>query len=399
MPEPPFVKRQIPQRIVLAARLGANEQALREVLETQAQVQVDEPTVTAVSEAIRTEATLVVLTEEVLTDEVLGSQLGERLTQQPEWSDIPVIILLKECQRFGDCLALLGQTTHHRSVLLLELPLKRGLFAAVVRSCLMNRARQYWLRDTLYQLKESNQALENFSYTAAHELRSPLGIVKSAFDLLIRTSLSHRQQKLAAMGQQTAQDMNKLLDALLSYSKVQSQATDFASVDLDAVVREAIAGLDSLISQKNAEVTWQTLPQVHGSRQLLVQLISNLIKNAIIHNDTEAPTVKIWAALEPSEDKLATASDKMQHGCLPKSESSKRWVISIGDNGPGIALEAQQEIFAMFNRAGKSRAEGSGIGLALCRRVAEQHQSTLEVRATIGGGSIFYFDLAGAEGS
>ncbi|MGB7084308.1 MAG: ATP-binding protein, partial [Phormidesmis sp.] len=381
MPELPLVKRQSPQRIVLAARLGANEQALREVLETQAQVQVDEPTVAAVAEAIRTEATLVVLTEEVLTGELLGKQLGEHLTQQPEWSDIPVIILLKECQRFGDCLALLGQTTHHRSVLLLELPLKRELFAAIVRSCLMNRARQYWLRDTLHQLHESNQALENFSYTAAHELRSPLGIVKSAFDLLIRTSLAPKQQKLAEMGQQTVQGMNKLLDALLSYSKVQSQATDFTSVDLDAVVREAIAGLGTLINQKGADVTWQTLPQVHGSRQLLVQLISNLVKNAIIHNDTEAPTVKIWAALEPSKDEPtevvgAIAVSKTQHFYLPRAEGSKRWIISISDNGPGVAPEAQQKIFAMFNRAGKSRAEGSGIGLALCRRVAEQHQST-----------------------
>ncbi|MGB7087812.1 MAG: ATP-binding protein, partial [Phormidesmis sp.] len=114
--------------------------------------------------------------------------------------------------------------------------------------------------------------------------------------------------------------------------------------------------------------------------------------------------VKIWAALEPSKDEPTevvgtTAVGRTQHFYLPRAESSKRWIISISDNGPGIAPEAQQKIFAMFNRAGKSRAEGNGIGLALCRRVAKQHQSTIEVRSTVGEGSVFYFDLASAEGS
>lgn len=393
----PSDQQQIPQRIVLAARLGANEQALRKVLATQAQVQVDEPTVEAVSNAIRTEAALVVLTEEVLTDEVLGKQLGDRLSQQPEWSDIPVIILLKECQRFGDCLALLGQTTHHRSVLLLELPLKRGLFADIVRSCLMNRQRQYWLRDTLYQLNESNQALENFSYTAAHELRNPLGIAKTGFDLLARTALEPKQKKLVEMGQRTTRSMDELLNALLSYSKVQSLAEDFTSVDLNAVVRDAIAGLGVLINQQGADVTWETLPQVYGSRQLLVQLISNLIKNAIIHNDSEMPTVKISANCVSPDDELTEADRRLQDFNLPRPESAKRWLIYISDNGPGIAPEAQEKIFEMFNRTGKSRSEGNGIGLALCRRVAEQHQSTIEVRSTVGEGSTFYFSLAGAD--
>ncbi|MEO0516970.1 MAG: ATP-binding protein [Cyanobacteria bacterium P01_A01_bin.116] len=394
------------QPILLAARLGANEQALRQVLETQALVKVDAPTVEAVSEAIRTEASMVVLTEEVLTDEKLGKQLGDRLSQQPEWSDIPVLILLKECQRFGDCLALLGQTTHHRSVLLLELPLKRQIFAAIVRSCLQNRQRQYLLRDTLYQLQESNQTLQNFSYTAAHELRNPLGVVKSGYDLLARTPLEPKQQKLVDMGQRTAGRMNQLLGALLDYSKVQSHTREYGAVDMNTVVKDAIAGLEVLINNNRAEINTAPLPTVKGDHQLLVQLVGNLIKNAIIHNDSQIPKVTIAAGStlteqvsSKTEERLEeTAPHTPEHTPEYPPEDVKRWTISISDNGPGIATDAQEQIFEMFSRAGKSRAEGNGIGLALCSRVAKQHGTTIGVRSTLGEGSTFYFDLASTDG-
>ncbi len=392
-------------QIILAARLGPNATVLRQVLETQAQVRIEPPTVAAVPEAIRTEAALVVLTEEVLTDVMLAKQLGDYLSQQPDWSDIPVIILLSECQRFTDCLALLGQTTHHRSVLLLELPLQRPIFASIVRSCLQNRQRQYELRNTLYQLKESNQALENFSYTAAHELRNPLGSITTGFDLLARADLAPKQQKIVEMGQRTSQRMNQMIGALLNYSKVQARTDQFAVVNMNSVVKEAIASLQVLINTRNAEVTSSDLPMVHGHYQLLIQLVSNLIKNAIVHNDSAVPTVTI-AAQSQSEAGQSLA-DESEAGQLedhpPDSSPTKldrldRCLFTISDNGPGIAPEVQEEIFEMFNRAGKkSRTEGNGIGLALCRRVAQQHESTLRVSSVAGEGSTFYFQLAIAQ--
>lgn len=372
-------------RVILAARAGPNAAVLREVLEMQAIVCMGEPTVEAVSDAIASQASLVVLTEEVLTDKELAKQLGDRLSQQPDWSDIPIIILLSECQRFKDCLALLGKTTHHRSVMLLELPLKRPIFAALVRSCLRNRARQYALRDTLHQLKESNEILENFSHTVAHELRNPLGVVTSSLDLIERTDLTPKQEKLVAMGRRTARGMNQTVGALLDYGKLRSHtAEDFAAVDMNTVVTESTVVLQSLI-QKNASdnkpvnITWQNLPTVYGSRQLLIQLTSNLIKNAIVHNDAEAPTIIVTAKKQSSSN-----------------TQNSRWLITVTDNGPGIPSSAQASIFKMFNRAGKTRTEGSGIGLALCQRVIEQHQGSLGVQSTVGQGSAFYFDLPAA---
>ena len=364
--------------IVLSTYRVRNATVLREVLEAESMVCVHAASVEAVAEAIATNAALVVVTEEIFDTQATAEQLGQYLSNQPSWSDIPVIILMRDCRRFTECLKMISQTAYHRSVLLLELPLKRQVFAAMVRACLQNRQRQYALRDTLYQLQESNRALESFSYTAAHELRNPLGVMTSGFDLLARMALDAKQQKIVDMGQRTAKSMNQMLGALLDYGKVRSQGADaFLPVDMNTVLEESVLDFQQLIQARKAEVIWSKLPVVQGSRQLLVQLVSNLVKNAIVHNDADSPSITISAEPRPATS-LQTA----------------RWLFLVNDNGPGIAPDNQEKIFAMFNRAGKSRAEGSGIGLALCRRVVEQHQGEIGVRSVEGEGSTFYFDLA-----
>lgn len=363
--------------IVLSVQQGRNARVLRETLEAESLVCIDAPTVEAVAGAIHSNAGLIVITEEVITDLDMAKQLSECLDNQPDWSDIPVIILMRECKRFADALGLFGETHYRRGVLLLELPLKRPVFLSMVRTCLLNRQRQYVLRDTLHQLEESNRTLESFSYTAAHELRNPLGVVTSSFDLLARMKLDDKPQKIVDMGQRTAQNMNRMLSVLLDYGKVRSQSADtFVPVDMNTVIKEAILNLQPLIQASAAKVTWPDLPLVQGNRQLLVQLASNLVKNAIVHNDSGSPQVAISVEEPP----------------IPHSQVA-RWLFLVSDNGPGISPEAQEEIFILFNRAGKSRGEGSGIGLALCRRVVEQHQGEIGVQSVVGEGSTFYFDL------
>lgn len=364
------------EQAIVAASLGPNAAVISEVLEQQLQVKVSAPTVEAVSEAIRTESTLVVLTEEVLTDPDTAQQLGEHLNQQPDWSDIPVIILLSECKKFADCLDLLGQTTHQRSVLLLELPLTRSTFSSIISTCLQNRRRQYNLRNTLRRLKESNQTLESFGHTTAHELRNPLGVLKSSFDLLARTSLTEKQTKFVEMGQRTAAGMNQTLGALLDYGKVRSTQS-FEPVEMATIVSEALTSLQTIIFDRQVTIVQSDLPVVYGNRQLLVQLLSNLIKNAIVHNDVK--DLKIAISAQPERDQRIT--------------------FFISDNGAGIPKQAQEDIFEMFNRAGKSRTDGSGIGLAFCRRVVEQHQGSIHVHSGEGAGCTFSFDLPDANTS
>ena len=366
----------IQEHIVLSASIGRNATVLRQALESQGFVCVNAPTVQAVIDAIQTNASLVVITEEVLTTEKKVKELTKCLNNQPEWSDIPVILLLKDCKRFPSCMAFLRQAEYIGSLVLLEMPLKQHEFISVVRSCLQNRQRQYVLRDTLEQLRESNQILENFSHIVAHELRNPLNAIIPSLEMLNKNnSIDAMARKIVEIGYRSATNLNQTLQAMLNYGRLKARENmTFESVDMNLVVEQAVLNLQQIIQDSQAKVNWTQLPFVRGNKQLLVQLIGNLIKNAIVHNTANTPEINISAQLQ-----------------------SQRWQLFVADNGSGISPENRKKIFALFERAGSSQATGSGIGLALCSRIVELHQGKLDVRSQPDRGSTFYFDLAVAE--
>lgn len=361
------------EHIVLSASLGRNATVLRQALEAQDFICVEAPTVRAVADAIETDAALVVITEEVLTTKKGIEDLAECLNNQPEWSDIPVVLLLKDCRRFPSCIAFLRNAKYYGSLILLEMPLKQHEFISVVHSCLQNRRRQYALRDTLDRLRESNQTLENFSHMVAHELRNPLGVVISSLEMLTKDNfVSARGEKLVQLGYRSAKNLDRTIQAMLNYGKLKArEQINFETVDMNRVVERALLNLEQVIENNQAKVNWKQLPTVRGNEQLLVQLISNLIKNAIVHNTADSPEIHISARLQ-----------------------SDRWQLCVTDNGLGISSEDREKIFALFERAGSNQVEGSGIGLALCRRIVELHQGTIGVRSQPDQGSTFYFDLA-----
>ncbi len=367
----------VEEHIVLSASIGRNATVLRQTLESQGFVCVNAPTVRAVIDAIQTNASLVVITEEVLTTEKKIKDLSKCLNNQPEWSDIPVILLLKDCRRFPSCMAFLRQAEYIGSLVLLEMPLKQHEFISVVRSCLQNRQRQYVLRDTLHQLRESNQILENFSHMVAHELRNPLNTIIPGLAMLNKNdSIDAMSRKIVEMGYRSATNLNQTLQAMLNYGRLKARENlTFESVDMNLVVEQAVLNLQQVIKDSQSKVNWTQLPFVRGNQQLLIQLIGNLIKNAIVHNTANTPEVNISAQLQ-----------------------SQRWQLFVTDNGSGISPENQKKIFALFERAGKSQATGSGIGLALSSRIVELHQGKLDVRSQPNQGSTFYFDLAVAQG-
>lgn len=367
----------VKEHIVLSASIGRNATVLRQALESQGLVCVNAPTVQAVIDAIETNASLVVITEEVLTTEKKIKDLSKCLNNQPEWSDIPVILLLKDCRRFPSCMAFLRQAEYIGSLVLLEMPLKQHEFISVVRSCLQNRQRQYVLRDTLQQLRESNQILENFSHLVAHELRNPLNGIVSSLQLLNRNnSIDAMVRKIVEIGYRSATNLDQTLQAMLNYGRLKARENlTFELVDMNLVVEQAVLNLQQIIKDSQAKVNWTQLPFVRGNQQLLIQLIGNLIKNAIVHNTASTPEINISAQLQ-----------------------SQRWQLFVTDNGSGISPEDREKIFALFERAGSSQAKGSGIGLALCSRIVELHQGKLDVRSQPDRGSTFYFDLAVAKG-
>ncbi|MBE9043651.1 hypothetical protein IQ255_04380 [Pleurocapsales cyanobacterium LEGE 10410] len=361
------------EHIVLSTSIGRNAIVLRQTLESQGFVCVSAPTVQTVADAIQTDASLVVITEEVLTTEEKIRDLAKCLNNQPEWSDIPVILLLKDCRRFPSCMTFLRNAEYYGSLVLLEMPLKQHEFISVVRSCLQSRRQQYVLRDTLYQLRESNQALENFSHMVAHELRNPLNVIVLGLEMLSKDdSINPMTRKIVQIGYRSATNLERTIKAMLNYGKLKAKENIvFEPVDMNLVVERAVLNLQQVIADSQAKVDWTQLPTVRGNEQLLTQLISNLIKNAIVHNTANIPEIKIWA-----------------------QSQSGRWQLYVTDNGAGISPEDEEKIFALFQRVGKNRVEGSGIGLALCSRIVELHQGTIGVRSQLDRGNIFYFDLA-----
>lgn len=367
----------VARAIVVYALPRKNTDALQRVIDAGAYglPNISATSLDAVVAAISKEAALIILTEEVLANDHNFKLLVEGLNQQPEWSNISVILLLKNCRRPADNLAAIHSLRRVSSLVLLERPLKYPVFHSVVQICLANRQRQYVLQELLEQLRASNQVLENFSHTVAHELKNPLTVMTTSLELLSRTPPEAQRQKLLGMAQRTARGMAKTLDALLAYGKLKAaHSIETQSVDMMAVLEQAQLGLQQLCVERNAEVSWQALPKVQGNEQLLVQVVSNLIKNAIIHNPAEMPVVKISAQIQP------------QH-----------WRFCIADNGPGIAPENQQKIFYLFERC-SPQSSGSGVALALCSRIIKLHQGHLEVESELGQGSQFYFDLPRFEG-
>jgi signal transduction histidine kinase len=359
------------ETIVIATQLSQNAAAIRQVLERQGLTCLEADSMATVVAAVQAEAALLIITEEMLSLDAHFQRLVNSLNEQPDWSDIPVILLLKNCRKFPACMAMLHAARHQRSITLLEMPLKRREFTSTVRTCLNNRQRQFELRDTLQQLNESNRTLESFSHTVAHELRNPLNVITGSLDLLKRKPLENHEEKLVQMGLRTSRKMNQTLGTLLEFGKLESRRNlAFEPTDMNGVVERAVAGLQNVIEAHQALVEWGYLPTVQGNPDLLENLVSNLIKNAIVHNDAIVPVIM-----------MASESRGDRHH------------FQIIDNGPGISIQDQQEIFKLFARGGKRQTEGSGIGLALCQRIVEQHGGELSVESEPGGGSTFHFDL------
>lgn len=365
------------ETIVIATQLSQNAAAIRQVLERQGLTCLEADSMATVVAAVQAEAALIVVTEEMLSLDAHFQRLVNSLNEQPDWSDIPVILLLKNCRTFPACMAMLHAARHQRSITLLEMPLKRREFTSTVRTCLNNRQRQFELRDTLQQLNESNRTLESFSHTVAHELRNPLNVVTGSLELLRHRFTEDREQKIVHMGLRTSRKMNQTLTTLLEYGKLASRRNlTFAPTDMNLVVERAVEGLQNVIDANEALVDWSPLPVVLGNAELLENLMSNLIKNAIVHNGAAMPVVMI------------TSERRGDHH-----------YFQIMDNGPGVSPEDQQKIFELFVRAGERRVEGSGLGLALCQRIVDQHGGNLDVESELNQGSTFYFDLPQVEKS
>jgi signal transduction histidine kinase len=224
-------------------------------------------------------------------------------------------------------------------------------------------------------LEHSNQSLEEFAYVASHDLQEPLRAIAGFTQLLQERytgKFDAEADEFMGFIVDGVRRMQHLIDDVLQYSRVTTHGRPLVPVDLMAVTRRATQNLQATLAAASAEVTFEDLPEVEGDATQLVQLVQNLIGNGVKYNRSRPPRVEIGA-------KRADDGD---------------WVISVRDNGIGIDPKYQDRIFRIFARL-HTREEfgGTGIGLALSRRILERHGGRIWVESVEGQGSTFLFTL------
>lgn len=223
-------------------------------------------------------------------------------------------------------------------------------------------------------LIESNSALEHFAYGASHDLQEPLRTIGSYAELLVRRherELSQEATEWLGLIIKGVQRMSILIQDLLVYARVGVEKETAISISLDQDVESAISQLAHAIEESGAAVTHDPLPTVTAERSQISRLFQNLIGNAIKYRSHDRPP-KIHVSARPN---------------------GKDWIISVEDNGVGFAQEYAEVIFSPFKRLHGQGYSGSGVGLAISRRIVERYGGRIWAESMVDRGSTFYFTL------
>ncbi|WP_266365146.1 sensor histidine kinase [Tellurirhabdus rosea] len=258
-----------------------------------------------------------------------------------------------------------------------------GLIIGIIDITALRRY-QFQLEATNAALRQSNESLQQFAYVASHDLQEPLRKIQAFGDILANRygpELNADGQDVIRRMQSAAERMTVLIQDLLAYSRVTLIQRTLAPVDLNTLVQEVLTDLDFMIREKNARVDVAALPTLPGDRMQFRQLFQNLISNALkFVRPGVLPVVTLT-----TEERVSFRQEPR----LPKS-GQLFYKISITDNGIGIDEQYLERIFQLFQRLhGRQEYSGTGIGLAICRKVVENHHGFLWVTSQKGEGSTF----------
>ncbi|MFP8954970.1 ATP-binding protein [Natrialbaceae archaeon A-arb3/5] len=232
-------------------------------------------------------------------------------------------------------------------------------------------------REYRRRLEESNERLEQFAYVASHDLQEPLRMITSYLRLIERRygdELDDDGQEFIDYAVDGAERMREMIDGLLEYSRVETRGDPFDAVDLNGVIDCVLVDIRLQIEESDAEITVDDLPRVEGDAGQLRQVFQNLLSNAIEYSGEGSPEIHVSA-----------------------ERTGPMWTISVRDDGIGIDPTDQDRVFEVFQRLhSHEECVGTGIGLALCRRIVERHDGEIWVESEPGDGATFSFTLPAA---
>ncbi len=245
---------------------------------------------------------------------------------------------------------------------------------AIAHDVTERKAVERALREKTEDLARSNEDLEQFAYVASHDLQEPLRTVTSYVQLLAKRykgKLDADADEFIGFAVDGAVRMWNLVNDLLTYSRVGMRNNEFEPTDSEAVLAQSLNDLKVALEENGALVTHDPLPTVMADRPQLGQLFRNLIGNAIKFRADEPPRIHLSA-----------------------SRTGNGWTFSVRDNGIGIAPEYGERIFVIFQRLHhREEYAGTGIGLAVCKKIVERHGGRIWVKSEVGKGATFYFIL------
>ncbi|MBI2858850.1 MAG: hypothetical protein HYX90_07210, partial [Chloroflexi bacterium] len=230
------------------------------------------------------------------------------------------------------------------------------------------------LRRKSQELLVSNSELDQFAYIASHDLQEPLRMVASYVQMLgirYEGKLDKDADEYLGYLHGSAQKMKQMLDGLMAYSEVNKQAGRFTRVSLEEALAKALDGLKALVEASDAEITHGPLPEVPGDFDQIVRVFLSLVGNAVKFRSKERPLIHVSAQLEEGQ-----------------------WTIAVKDNGIGIDPAYRDRVFLPFQRFHrKEEYQGTGIGLAITKRIIERHNGRIWFDSEPGKGSTFFFTL------
>jgi PAS domain S-box-containing protein len=249
-----------------------------------------------------------------------------------------------------------------------------GVFAAARDITRRKRAEEELARRA-EELARSNRELQQFAYVASHDLQEPLRMVASFTQLLAQRyegKLDADADEFIGYAVDGARRMQTLVNDLLDYSRVGTRGKEFTAVDCEKTLQTVLGNLQGTIKESGGQVTHDPLPTVRGDETQLLQALQNLVGNALKFHGPEAPRVHVSA-----------------------QEIGSEWRFSVRDNGIGIDPQQSERIFLLFQRLHtRDEYPGTGMGLAITKKIVERHGGRIWVDSAPGRGSTFYFSLA-----